>query len=132
MQTIILKATSQNGKALPNTRLILPCAWEELGCRTKEVNMLKHGNKYYNNSGADCSSKFVFEVKNNPQKHCGKPTCNYRTYYDSFYLDRVSEVLTWIPLGTWVVIKTEQPRSYDSCGKKRKATSVNFTLKNPH
>ena len=37
------------------------------------------------------SSKFVFEVKNNPQKHCGKPTSIYPTNYDSLYMDRLSE-----------------------------------------
>ena len=97
MQTTTLKVTLGNGKILSDTGLLLPCALEELGCetislnpydyiwdypdncaisilRTEEFNMLKPGKKYYVNSGADSSSIFVFEVKNNPQKHCGKPT----------------------------------------------------------
>ena len=51
----------------------------------------KQGKKYHVISGADSSSKFVFEVKNNPQKHCGRPTSIYRTNYDSLYLDPSSE-----------------------------------------
>ena len=53
--------------------------------------MVKHGKKYYVISGADSSSKFVFEVKNNPQEHCGKPTYSFPTNYDSLYIDRLSE-----------------------------------------
>ena len=53
--------------------------------------MVKQGNKYYVVSGTDSCSKFAFEVKNNPQKHCGKPTSIFRTNYDSLYMDRLSE-----------------------------------------
>ena len=114
MQTTTLKVTLENGKVLSDTGLNLPCALEELGCETtsldpytyiwdypdncaisifgtEEVNMVKQGKKYYVISGTDSSSKFVFEVKNNPQKHCGKPTSNYPTNYDSLYMDRLSE-----------------------------------------
>ena len=52
---------------------------------------MKEGKKYYVISGADSSAKFVFEVKNNPQKHCGKPTSIYPTNYDSLYMDSLSE-----------------------------------------
>ena len=114
MQTTTLKALLENGKVLSDTGLILPCALEELGSettsldpyayvwdypnncaisilRTEEVNMVKQGKKYYVISGADSSSKFVFEVKNNPQKHCRKPTSIYPTNYDLLYMDRLSE-----------------------------------------
>ena len=114
MQTTTLKVTLENGKVLSDTGLILPCALEELECettsldryayvwdypdncaisilRTEEVNMVKQGKKYYVISGADSSSEFVFEVKNNPDKHCGKPTSIYPTNYDSLYMDRLSE-----------------------------------------
>ena len=114
MQPRTLKVTLENGKNLSDTGLILPCALEELGCettsldpyayiwdhpnncaisilRTEEVNMVKQGKTYYVISGTDSSSKFVFEVKNNPQKHCGKPTSIYPTNYDSLYMDRLSE-----------------------------------------
>ena len=114
MQTTTLKVTLENGKGLSDSGLILPCALEELSCettsldpyayiwdypdnctisilRTEEVNIVKQGKKYYVISGAESSSKFVFEVKNNPQKHCGKPTSIYPTNYESLYMDRLSE-----------------------------------------
>ena len=53
--------------------------------------MLKQGKKYYVISGADSSSTIVYEVKNNAQKHCGKPTSIYPTNYDSLLMDRLSE-----------------------------------------
>ena len=114
MQTTTLKNTLKNGKVLSDTGLNLPCVLEKLGhettsldpyayigdyldncaisiLRTEEVNMVKQGKKYYVISGADSSSKFVFEVKNNPEKHCGKPTSTYPTNYDSLYMDRLSK-----------------------------------------
>ena len=39
--------------------------------------------------------------------------------------------MTWTPGETWVVIKTEQPRSYNTWGQMKKATSVNFFAQNP-
>ena len=113
MQTTTLKVTLENGKVLSDTGLILPCALEELGCettslepyayvwvypdncaisilRTEGVNMVKQGKTYCVFSGTDSSSKFVFEVKNNPQKYCGKPTSIYLTNSDSFDMDRLS------------------------------------------
>ena len=114
MQTTTLKVTLENGKVLSDTGLILPCALEELGCETtsldpfayiwdypdncaisilrnEEIIMVKQGKKYYVIRGADSSSRFVFEVKKNPQKHCGKPTSIFFTNYDSLYMDRPSE-----------------------------------------
>ena len=114
MQMTQIKVTLENGKVLSDSGLILPCALEELGCettsldpyaylwdypdncaisilRTEEVKMVKQGKKYYVISGTDSSSKFVFELKNNPQKHCGKPTSICPTNYDSLYMDRLSE-----------------------------------------
>ena len=52
--------------------------------------MVKQGTKYYIISGPDSTTKFVFEVKNNPQKHCGKPTDIYPTNYDSIYVAIIS------------------------------------------
>ena len=114
IQKTTLKVTMENGKVLSDMGLILPCALEELGCetgsldpyayiwdypdncvlsvlQTEEVNMAKQDTKYYVISGKDCTSKFVFEVKNIPQKHCGKPTPIYPTNYDSLYMARLSE-----------------------------------------
>ena len=51
--------------------------------------MVKPEKNHYVSSGADASSKFVFEVKNNPQKPCGKPTSIHLTNYDSLYKDRL-------------------------------------------
>ena len=113
-QKTTLKVTIENGKVLSDMGLILPCVLEELGCettslgpyafiwdypdncvlsifRTEDVNMVKQDRKYYVISGEDSTSKFVFEVKNNPQKHCGKPTPSYPTNYDSLYMARLSE-----------------------------------------
>ena len=53
--------------------------------------MVKQGKKYYVISGADSSSKFVFEVRKQPSKPCGKPTSICPTNYDSIYMDRLSE-----------------------------------------
>ena len=114
MQTTTLNVTLENGKVFSDSGLFLPCALEELRCetssldpyvyiwdypdncaisiiRTEEVNVVKQGKKYYVISAADSSSKFVSEVKNNPQKHCGKLTSIYPTNYDSLYMDRLSE-----------------------------------------
>ena len=113
-QKTTLKVTMENGKVLSDMGSILPCALEELGCettsldpyayiwdypdncvlsvfRTEEINMVKQDTKYYVISGKDSTSKFVFEVKNNPKKHCGKPTFIYPTNYDSLYMARLSE-----------------------------------------
>ena len=113
MQTTTLKVKLENGKVVSDSSLNLPCALEVLGCettsldpyayiwdcpdncaililRTEEVNMVKQGKKCYVISGADSSSKFVFQVKNDPQKPCGKPTYIYPLNYDSFYMDRLS------------------------------------------
>ena len=58
--------------------------------RTEEVNMVKQGTKYYIISGPNSTTKFVFEVKSNPHKHCGKPTDIYPTNYDSLYVPIIS------------------------------------------
>ena len=114
MQKTTLKVTIENGKVLSNMGFILPCAPEELGgettslvplayiwdypdncvlsiLRTEDVNMVKQNKKNYVISGKDSTSKFVFEVKNNPQKNCGKPTPIYPTNYDSLYMARLCE-----------------------------------------
>ena len=71
--------------------------------------MMKHGTKYYIISGPDSTTKFVFEGKNNPQKHCGKPTDIYPTNYDSLYLVIISGV--------------SDPRSGRNLGKERNGTT---------
>ena len=113
MQRTTLKVRMSTGKVLSNAAQVLPCALEELGCgttsldpyayiwdypdncvssilRTEEVNMLKQGTNNYIISRPDSTTKFVFEVKNNPQKHCGKPTDIYPTNYKSLYVAIIS------------------------------------------
>ena len=117
MQRTTLKIRMSTGKVLSDSAQVLPCALEELGCettsldpyayiwgypdncvlsvlRTEEVNMVKQGTKYYIISAPDLTTKLVFEVKNNPQKHCGKPTDSYPTNYDSFMQQTSVEVST--------------------------------------
>ena len=113
MQGTTLKVRTSTGKILTDSAQVLPCALEELVCettsldpyayiwdypdncvlsvlRTEGVNMVKQGTKYYIISGPNSTTKFVFEVKNNPQKHCGKPTDIYPTKYDSLYVAIIS------------------------------------------
>ena len=113
MQRTIIKVRMSTGKVLSDSAQVLPSALEELGCettslhpyayiwdypdncvlsvlRTEDVNMVKQGIKHYIISGPDSTTKFVFEVKNNPQKHYGKPTDNYLNNYDSLYVAIIS------------------------------------------
>ena len=115
LQRTTFKVRMSTGKVLSDFAQVLPCALEELGCettsldpyayiwdyqdncvlsvlQTEDVNMVKQGTKYYVISGPDSTTKFVFEVKNNPQKHCGKPTDIYPTNYDSLYVAIISGV----------------------------------------
>ena len=112
-QRTTLKVRMSTGKVLSDSAEVLPCALKELGCettsldpydyiwdypdncvlsvlRTEEVNMVKQGSKYYIINGPDSTNKFVVEVKNNPQKHCGKPTDCYPTNCDSLYVAIIS------------------------------------------
>ena len=113
MHRTTLKVRMSTGKNLSDSALVLPCALEKLGCettsldpyayiwdypdncvlsvlRTEEVNKVKQGTEYYIISGPDSTTKFVFEVNNHPQKHCGKPTDIYSTDYDSLYVAIIS------------------------------------------
>ena len=101
------------GKVLSDSAQVLPRAVEELGCettslnpyayiwdypdncvlsilRTEDVNMVKQGTKNYIISGPDSTTKFVFEVENNPQKQRGKPTDIHHTNYDSVFVAIIS------------------------------------------
>ena len=115
MQRTTLKVRMSTGKDLSDSAQVLPCALEKLGretisldpyayiwdypdncvlslLRTEDVNMVKQRTKYYIISGPNSTNKFVFEVKNNSQKHCGKPTYIYPTNYDSIYVAIISGV----------------------------------------
>ena len=101
-------------KVLSDSAQVLPCALEELdrettsldpyayildypdNCvltilRTKEVNMVKQGTKYYIISGPDSTTKLVFEDKNNPRKPCEKPTDIYPINYNYLKIAMISE-----------------------------------------
>ena len=113
MQRTSLKVGMSTGKVFSDSAQVLPCALEKLGCETtsldpyayvrdypdncvlsvlrfEEVNKVKQGSNYYIISGHDSTAKFVFEFKNNPQKHCGKPTDIYPTDGDSLYVALIS------------------------------------------
>ena len=113
MQRMTLRVRMSSGKILTDPAQVLPCALEELGCgttsldpwayiwdnpensvlsvlRTEDVNMVKQGTNFYIISGPDSTTKFVFEVKSNRQKHSGKPTDIYPTDYDSLYVAIIS------------------------------------------
>ena len=113
MHRTTLKVILSNGKVLSDSAQVLPCTMEEIGCkttsldpyayiwdypdnyvlsvlRTENVNMVKQETKCYIISGPNSTIKFVFEVKNNPQKPCGKPTDIYPTNYDSLYVATIS------------------------------------------
>ena len=99
MQRTTLKLRMSTGKGLSDCVQMLPSALElscetisfdpyayiwdyPLNCvllvlRTEGVNMIKQGTKYFICSGPVSTTKFVFEVKNTTQKHCGKPTDKY-------------------------------------------------------
>ena len=113
MQRTTLKVGMSTGKFLPDSAQVLTCALEELGCKktsldpyayiwdypdncvlsvlqTDDMHMKKQGTSYYIISGPGSTTKFVFEVKNNHQKHSGKPTLFYPTNYDSLYVAIIS------------------------------------------
>ena len=109
IQRTTLKVRMSTGKVLSDSAQVLPCALEKLGCETtsldryayiwdypdncvltEEVNMVKQRKKYYIISGPDSTTKFVFEVEKNPQKHCGGPTDDFPTDYDSLLVAIIS------------------------------------------
>ena len=113
IQRTTLKVRMSTGKLLSDSDQVLPWALE-LGSETasldpyayiwdyadncvlsvlrnEDVNMVKQGKTFYINSGHDSTTKFAFEVKNNSQKHCEKPTVIYPTTYYSLYVAIISE-----------------------------------------
>ena len=94
MQRTTLKVKMSTGKVLTGSAQVLPCALEKNCVLStipgEDVNMVKQGTKYYIISGPNSTTKFVFGVKNNPQKLCGKATDIYPTDYDSLYVAIIS------------------------------------------
>ena len=81
----------------------LPCKLDDLGCQStsldpyayiwnhpdicvlpvlkeEQVNMIKNEHRYHMVSPNASTSKFLFEVKNYPQKFCNKPNDVYPTW----------------------------------------------------
>ena len=54
--------------------------------KEKHVNMIKNEHRYHMVSMNGSTSKFLFEVKNYPQKFCNKPNDGYPTNYESMYI----------------------------------------------
>ena len=107
LQWTTVKARRSTRKVLFDSAQVLPSALEDLGSgttsldpyaynwdypdnsalsvlRTENFNMLKQGTKFYIRRGHDSTTKFVFEVKNNPKKPRGYPTDIHPTNCDSF------------------------------------------------
>ena len=89
--------------------------------------MVKQHNKFYFISESDSTSKFVFEVTNNPQKHCGKPTPIYPTNYDSLYMARISEGLDMDSGRNLGREKNGATKILQYLGPQQKSDLVNFT-----
>ena len=140
----------ENGKVLSDMGLNLPCALEELGCettsldsyayiwdypdncvlsilRTEDVNMVKQDRKYYVISGKDSKSKFAFEVKNNPQKQCGKPTHLFiqQITIRSIRLDSV-KVSLWKPEEILAARRVVRLKYFSTWDLVRRTILVNF------
>ena len=109
LQRTTIKFRMSTGKFLSDSAQVLSCPLEEPGCvttsldtyayiwdkpdycvlsllRTEKVNMMKQGTKYCIISWPDLNTKIVFQIRNNPQKHCGKPTDLYPTNYSSLFV----------------------------------------------
>ena len=51
------------------------------------AHKLKHKNHIKKFSGNHSETKYLFELKNQPQHHCYKPTENYLNTYGSLYIE---------------------------------------------
>ena len=99
----------KDGKKFNRNDQLLPCDLDELGCKSTSLDlhdhtwkvpknciisvlkedcahMLKNDNHYYIVSQNSSENQYLFEVKNNPQHLCNKPTEVYPTAYDSTYI----------------------------------------------
>ena len=100
VQDVVLKVRTRDGKVISKSGLHLPCPLEKRECdntsfhpyaytwdapdncvlaihRKEDVNMIKQGkNKYYNVSGRNNTSQYLFEVNPQPQVF---PTNQYKS-----------------------------------------------------
>ena len=110
VQDVVLKVRTKAGKVMSKDGLQLPCPLEDLECdttsfdpyaytwddrdnclleihRKEDVNMIKQGkNNYYNVSGRNSTSQYLFEVRTKPEVFCNKPVPVYPTNYDALYV----------------------------------------------
>ena len=109
IQDITLKVRIKDGKIFNRNDQLLPCDLDELGCESTSLDpyaytwkapeicilsvlkedyayMLKNDNHYYIVSQDTSKNKYLFEVKNDHQHLCNKPTEVYPTTYDSMYV----------------------------------------------
>ena len=109
IQDITLKVRIKAGKRVNLNDQLLSCDMNELGCEGTSLDpyaytwkapencilsvleddyahMLKNDNLYYIVSQNSLETNYLFEVKNNPQHLCNKPTEIYPTTYDSMYV----------------------------------------------
>ena len=129
--------------------LFLHCALEELGCgttsldsyaysldypdncvlsilRTEDVNMVMQDRKYYVLSAKDSTSKFVFEVKNNPQKHLQNPHLFTRQITIHYTWPNSVKVSIWKPEKVLAARKMVQLKYFSIWDLVRKTILVNF------
>ena len=93
--------------------------------------MVKQVKKVYVISGTISSSKFAFEVKNNPRKHCGRPTSIYPTNYDSLYVDGLSEILDMVAGGNLGRYQNGETKFLQYLGPKQKGDFGQLYAHNP-
>ena len=109
IQDITLKVRIKDGKSFNRNEQILPSDLTDLECESTSLDpyaytwkapekcllsvlkedyarMLKNDNHYYKVRQNNSDTKYFFQVKNNPQRLCTKPTEVYPTTYDSMYV----------------------------------------------
>ena len=109
IQIITLKVRIEDGKIFNPNDQLLHCELDELGCESTSLDhyafswkapeicslsvlekdyahLLKNDNHYYIVRQNTSETKYLFEVKNNPQHLCNKLRKVYPTTYDSMYV----------------------------------------------
>ena len=99
----------KDGKIINRNDQLLPGDLDQLGCESTSLDpyaytweapencilavlkedyahRLKNDNHYYTVGQNNSENKYLFEVKNDPQHLCKKPTGVYPTTYDSMYV----------------------------------------------
>ena len=109
IQDITLNVKLRDGTIMNRNGQPLSCKLDELGCdstsldpyayvwdnpdnciltvlKEEYVNMIKNDDQYYIDSKNDSENKYLFEIKNRPQKLCNKPSDVYPTTYESLFV----------------------------------------------